>query len=565
MLACWLIPGLLYYLPNNGGSGLMMPQDILSWWWCGAIALIIALCHASVRFIPRCAQFTSLLLLCGAAMWSLPSMWAPSRVAFNDGLAHVLALWGLLALLWLLRLMPERLLRMNSWLKIIWIAALAQAIFSFLQVTVFSRYGGYAGTRPVGIFQQVNVLASFLATGFICMLVCLHQWRKFSHATRAIAVCSLLFFPFMLVLLQSRAGMIGALASGLLLTIIAARSGESCRQLATVWTPVLAGIALALAWQHGLINMLFPQSGGGGLSLPDSFSIRDTSGSTHERWNIIKNTWLMICQHPWLGTGYGGFESAFARTAIKNGGAVVGFTLIHPHNEILYAWAEGGLVALTGLLMMVTAILVSLWRRGGLRWTGLALLLPIAVHMNLEYPLYQSVPHGVVVVLLLSLVIPPARRRDIESKPDRLWLGRTLRIFTGICGLGLMIIMSGTLHTQQALTQAERTNMTPATLDSVVKSASLFSQKVFESRIDYDRHIALLIQYNQSKDPNLLKQFVSWADEYLMHRNDPNVMASRLTIGMALSPEDMSSACQRARLLWPHDERMRCHQTGASE
>lgn len=555
-LAAWLVGGLLCYFPNNGGSGLMLPHNILAWWCCGALAISTALWCRSWRFIPAVKSRMLLLMPGGAALWSLPLLWAPTGVAFVEGAWHVVALWGLLVLLWLMRLLPARRERICSVLTIIWFAALAQSIFGFLQVTVLAHYGGFSGQRPVGIFQQVNLLASFLSTGFACLLLRGYLRPAGSRALRTTACASLVFIPFMLELLQSRAGALGAMSSAVLVTCLALRSGYPRRRILGSWLLVLSGILLALAWQHGLVDRFFPDTEH--LSLPASFALRDTTGSTHERWHIILNTWQMILEHPWLGCGYGGFEAAFADTAIRHSGAVVNVTLIHPHNEILYAWAEGGLVALAGLAMMISGVLVALWQRGGMRWGGLALLLPIAIHMNLEYPLYQSVVHGVVVVLLLSVALPPAQARTSVVRPCAMAQGRLVRTLTLAAGLSLMAVMVSAFHTQQALTRAERQNISAAAMDSALAASSPVDQLIFSTRIGYDQHLAMLLRYNQIPDPQLLFEFSRWADGFLRQHNDPNVMADRLAIGMVLTPDSMSAVCLRAHQLWPHDRRMRC-------
>ncbi|WP_144244732.1 hypothetical protein [Pluralibacter gergoviae] len=98
----------------------------------------------------------------------------------------------------------------------------------------------------------------------------------------------------------------------------------------------------------------------------------------------------------------------FTRLTLFRGGSAV---------DGMYSWmplnATGlfqltRLPALAGLLLMATAILRSLWSRGGWRWQGLVLLLPVMVNSNPEYPDIFSVPDGLVLVLLLNVVLAPA-------------------------------------------------------------------------------------------------------------------------------------------------------------
>lgn len=313
---------------------------------------------------------------------------------------------------------------------------------------------------------------------------------------------------------------------------------------------MVVSVLLALLWQSGALNVLSPHSVS--LPLPAQFDLRDTSGSTNERWRILQNTWQMIRQHPLLGTGYGSFESAFSQTALQHGQGIVGQTLIHPHNELMYAWAEGGLVALGGLLMMVVAVLLGLWRHGGLGWCGIALLLPLAVHMNLEYPLYQSAPHGILLTLLLSLVLPAPQPVKSHRAQGKYGLSGAIRVALLGSGLMMMIYMAGAFQTQQTLTRIERLDMAPLVQDETATLGSLWNPYPFAGRIDYDQHIALLMRYNQHPDPQLLARFSVWAKGYLTHHNDRNVMESLLNIVHVMSPQDVPALCRHAHALWPH-------------
>lgn len=557
ILVLWLIPMMLCYFHNNGGHGFDIPQNCIAW---GVAGLLIAI-HSLVLPGKLTVTRYALKLTCttwmfaGALLWSLPLLWSPDAVTRAEAIPHVAALWGFLLLLWTLRCQPRRNERLSIWLTIIWLAALVQGLFGFLQVTLFASEGGFAGSRPFGIFQQVNLLSSFVATGLACALLCANGQRQISSLRRTAIGFALLFMPFMLVLLQSRAGGIGAGLAAMILSAVSSRQPGARQRLVTQWALMLAGIALALLWQSGSLNSLLPHSAS--LPQPSSFGMRDTSGSTHERWRIIQNTWLMIREHPWLGTGYGGFEHTFAQTALAHGGGVVGQTLIHPHNELLYAWSEGGIFGLGGLLLMVAGILKGLWQRGGMRWAGLALLLPIAVHMNLEYPLYQSVPHGVVLTLLLSLALPPVHHPEsVSQKVQR--SGHAVRLMLMAIGISLMAFMAGTLQTQQALTRIERQNMAPLVQNEQATLDGLWAPQAFATRIDYDRHIALLMRYNQTRDVQQLVQFAQWAPDYLSRHNDPNVMASLLTITRALSPAKVNEICLEAHKLWPGKPGFHC-------
>ncbi len=99
ILLLWLCGGLLYVLPNHGGSGLELPQNILA--WC-AIALLAMGCLCCI--IHRRSGFTyslppgSLLIIIGGVLWSLPLLWSPKHDWMWNALPRVMALWGLIGL-----------------------------------------------------------------------------------------------------------------------------------------------------------------------------------------------------------------------------------------------------------------------------------------------------------------------------------------------------------------------------------------------------------------------------------------------------------------------------------
>lgn len=208
--------------------------------------------------------------------------------------------------------------------------------------------------------------------------------------------------------------------------------------------------------------------------------------------------------------------------------------------------------------MMVVAVLLGLWQRGGLGWRGIALLLPVAVHMNLEYPLYQSVPHGIVLTLILSLVLSAPQRVKGHQAPGNFGFSGAIRVVLLSLGVMMMVYMAGAFQTQQALTRIERLDMAPLVQDETATLRSLWNPYPFAGRIDYDRHIALLMRYNQQPDPQLLARFSEWAREYLTHRNDPEIMANLLNIARVMSPQDVPALCRQAHALWPHNPGFFC-------
>ncbi|MFQ9621647.1 MAG: Wzy polymerase domain-containing protein [Enterobacteriaceae bacterium] len=94
--------------------------------------------------------------------------------------------------------------------------------------------------------------------------------------------------------------------------------------------------------------------------------------------------------------------------------------LTYPHNDLLFWWVEGGAVALLGLLVLGVSGFWLLLRRPGVRQLALlACLMPILLHTQLEYPLYQSPVHWLLVLILVTwpIAVHPANRRRCPHSP----------------------------------------------------------------------------------------------------------------------------------------------------
>ncbi|MFS4436566.1 O-antigen ligase family protein, partial [Citrobacter farmeri] len=184
------------------------------------------------------------------------------------------------------------------------------------------------------------------------------------------------------------------------------------RRIANAFLLISAGIGIGLVGLY-VINVIYP----------DFSVLVDKENSTSARIYMLKLTWQLILTHPVMGSGYGSFESLFGQLAQLTPPGLEADTMQYPHNELLYAWVEGGMIAVVGILLMVAGILKRLWGKGGAKYAGVALLLPVAIHTNLEYPLYQSATHGLTLIMLLVISgrqIVATDDDEIKS-PSRLW------------------------------------------------------------------------------------------------------------------------------------------------
>lgn len=494
---------MMHYEINRGGAGLHLPHNIVIWAMMALLAIALYLPQSEEAHTGKAPG--NLWLLFGALLITFPGLWPASLQHVGAWLPRILGLWGgIILLLGLFRLKINQSAR-QSWLLLILLSTWGQAILTSLQWFVFTANNWMEfdiTERPYGIFQQTNILASYLATGYAIAIYLFMV--SGNRIIRGISTLTLLIFPGMLMLLQSRIGWLGGVITLSLLSLYYWRQ----RKMAWLWLCVLLSLLAAFYLQEQLIN---------GMSVSKDSSNKD-------RWLILEYTWRMIQQHPWLGWGYASFESTFAQTLAQAGAVPNHYTYpSHPHNEVLYGWAEGGIVALVGMLVLAVGYIKPLFIQPRAVFPLWVLTLPIALHLMTELPLYQSAGHWLVLILLGRLMMPESLLSSTISPPTqwRRWL-HGLIVLGALCTL--LFMMTG-FKTGRVLTLSERSGLVDMRpLDSLI------NPYIQWERYQYIRHINLLLQFNQNPDPALLTQFKVWAEQYIQLHNDPNVYQSLIMI-----------------------------------
>ena len=501
-----LLLGLLY-IPGPGGSGVELPYNLSFIAWLGVLSLILV--WRIQHWTPPQRQP---LLTAGAVLLLLP--WLIQAHGYTG-------VWVLLAafIIWqvLLRL-PFSASRKRCVVKMVFVLALAQAFICLIQAfcpSLAARLYEFDWLhnhgRPYGIFQQVNLLASFVASGVGCGVWLLFSTRRRRYIAGYLTGLGLLVF--VLALNQSRAGAIGAALITLVLAGLISRNAPRRTVLlfAICTLAVFAGIWIT---QHVTVM----------VNGEPYLMARDYDHSNHERWYILTTTWQMIMQHPWAGWGYGNFEYAFSRYVLAHPtpGNSYSTVITHPHNEVLYAWFQGGIVALGGMALLFAGWMKML--NSGFktqRITGMygLLIIPLLVHLNLEYPFYQSFVHLGLFLFLLRLGVVE-RHSLAEPRPVRAWP----RLLAGVCGVCLVAFSVTGLYANHQLTRLERAQFaafpTPAPWYFALQG----------ERAEFDGKIASLMNYNRNPDPNTLAEFMVWAMRWSARHNDKNIWRSMITI-----------------------------------
>ncbi|MCE3115174.1 Wzy polymerase domain-containing protein [Enterobacter sp. ASE] len=536
------------------GPGMLGGHNLLVW-SCVPLWLVMLWCARNAS-APR-----SLVVgvLSAAVLMTLPLLWTTVPAWRLNALPRLVALWvgvGLFILLLNVRLgMRGRVL----FISVLAISALLQALMALSQLLfplspyvrgmlhydVLSAQG-----RALGSLGQVNLLGSFLATGAGATLWCLLSLPVRRHSLRLCGWLALALILAALIVARSRTGWLGgALSCGGVLWLVGRLRHWRALGICVILSSIMVIGVLSVQPQ-----VVVAAAHAVSPSAVDTFSLdRMRSESRERRLQMLRVTAELIKQHPLAGSGLGSFERRWS-DGLEALGEVSATPerVIYPHNELLYVWAEGGAVALAGLLLagvfwMLPAVsfLRAKGRPGAARhYVNLwPLSLPLVLHAMTEFPFYLSALHFVLFLLLWRLALPDGRRR--EGVARRAWLALP-------AGLAGFVMVAACTVNLIHLREVEKSGFSSA--------ITLFLPEVSElmqaDRLQFDRCVSMLIAYNQPRDIRMLQAFSIGAEDYLAAHNDSNLMDSIIRVNKALGHPDRAEEMRhRARVSFPDDPR----------
>jgi len=379
-------PALLAF--NVSPSPTYLNQALALALWGGFVA-VAALCFDERPPMARALRDAALPaaalgLLCLAALWS----WGPG--ALPSGLA--LSSLGLLLVAGLLLLsgaavgagaqaVPLGLMFFAGWVLAGVLSALIGAVQVFAPSLPDGDWIARSGLpgRAVGNLRQPNHLSSLLLWSAMALVPLIELGRL----RRGLGAALFALLVLGVVLTASRTGVLGI---GLLvLWGLFDRRLSGRTRLLLLLSPLLYLLAwLGLAAWAEVSRHAF----GGEARLAEA----DLSGS---RFGIWANALALIRQQPWTGVGLGEFNLAWTLTPFP--GRPVAF-FDHTHNLLLQLAVELGLPLAALVIGLLVVALWQVWQRSGqaappaavMRRTAWMMLLLIALHSQLEYPLWYA-------------------------------------------------------------------------------------------------------------------------------------------------------------------------------
>nr|AXL05181.1 ligase [Aeromonas hydrophila] len=536
----WLL-GMHFFMHNPGGAGLYLPFN--AWGWIFA-SLVIGLGLWQVTLQQRLV-FSSLQgwLWLGALLLLLPMAY-PGFELKDYAIPRLLGLFA--GLLFLFCLYQWQLVQASRdrLLYLLLGAVAIEALLGLVQyyLLIPGNWLGYdtRANRPYGIFQQPNVMATFMATG-----LALASWLELRGNAnpwlKGLRYGVILAVSLLLVVLQSRVGQLGGLLALILLMPVLHRQ----RRLAQVLGLVALGVGLGIASQYGISGVKR------GLEAYQSGGMRSIY------WPYAAK---LIAQSPWVGWGYGSFETTFlhhymADKALNPAMVQIEYNLDHPHNEFLYWAVEGGLAPMLGMVLMGGALLWRVikagWVKGG---ALLALVTPILLHTQTEYPLYHAIALWWALLLLVYVLdaeveegLQASGRASWREYVYRPWL--LLRFVAIIIPLLVVPFMLTAIHTAWVVTQYERGGYKEPTL-----LLDVVNPMAWLTRVEFDVNSVRLMVGLQANNHAELEAYLEWGQAFVRHTPRANIYANMVIALDALGRKEEARALRREALaLYPGD------------
>lgn len=506
---------------NTGGWGTDLPYNLLGW---GTILLLCSLTLglSANNFYTRFGK-TGKILIAGAVLMTLPILWSPTYATIINAIPRLLGMWGGV-LFWGTLRQCRFSMRQRVWLLYCLAGAgIIEAIIVLLELyvhpvwlpviwqVIIAQYGRYAA----GVFQQINLTASFLATGLaaVLLLIGLRKSRLNSDLLEKLRIVvlavSCVVISTVLTISSSRTGWLSSLGVivGVYYLLAFSRFNRQGHQQQLLLALPLIGIMTGLA--------VMPYSAHHALTLHH--------GSNQQRLITLYYTFLYSIQHPYIGYGAGTFEGLYQNFLAQQPGGNPGHEIMsHPHNELLYQYAEGGLIALAGVLLWLSVV-VHVWLKAeSVFYRGVVIcMLPIVLHTQVEYPLYYSVPHFLALLMLLSLAEENESSESGTSKASFSWVHILMLVLT----LYGAIVSFQSYRVWNTLEKFESSSLTNP---DMIKELNV----PWVMRLHYEQDLTLLhlFQFRHNKDPNYLKMFVQENENWISVHAWPVLYQNQISV-----------------------------------
>jgi len=395
----------LYFQPNMGGRGLSLTFNITTWAVATALicyATFLVTFRKTIRLPQRALYFVAapVVIILNSIVTGSSQ---PAVFIFRE----LFILGGLFFFLALFQFKPRQ--DQVEWILLtIALSTIIHSAIGIMQIfspeALATWYATSGDLVPRGIFQQINVQVSFLATGIAISIYLFSRpiAKRFNYVVSSLLILSIGLGSFVIIYSGSRVGLLSIVVSLLLLLFF--RRKQLLHNKLLVLCAIVAISSGTFLGKDGLeVSLAKSVDIAQGVNIAQGVS-RDA------RINMYRIAFEIVAQKPVLGHGIGNFLRVWNLQASdyisRHPDAILPPYVDHPHNELVYWLIEGGLVIVAGILAAIVAVLSGLVRCGPRRAAGyIAMLLPVTLHTQVELPFYISSVHWFLWLLLIFVVM----------------------------------------------------------------------------------------------------------------------------------------------------------------
>jgi len=518
---------------NMGGLGLALPYNIpvwasASWVIATGIALVAnnKLIHLPRSWIFLCAFPITIIVTSLVTGSAHPISWFFRELYILGGLAFLFALF---------QFNPKQ-KTIDNTLLIIVVATFLHAIFGSLQtfalakdLSVLSHLNN--GWSPKNIFQQINVQASFIATGAIVIIYSISRPSFKAKGALINAFMTLAFALSMLVIAAagSRVGLLSIIIGIPLILICRMHQLKSKKRLLIAF--LITGVISFYMGASGLQKTI------------DKGANLASDPYANARISIYKIGSEAVKEKPLGGHGIGGFQKAWNKHAAsfyaQHPEANIPRNVTHPHNELLFWAIESGIPSMLAILITIASIGAAIvkcgFQRGG---AYAAMLIPITIHTQVELPFYTSSFHWFLWIFLIFLPL----RHQVKTASTNLSAAATKLIYA----VALVVAISSSTfmyNTHSALGHMTGFMLHEESMEALQPGLeNLYFKREAENIV----MITSLISSVRSNNLEKVENFKQWATNYIKHSPEPRMYELLTIASKALNPE--GKGCDAAKI-----------------
>lgn len=540
--------GMHIVLATPGGYGLYLAPNVIGWMFISIFVSLGFFAISKAKSIFFYKDFKLLLLV--LVLLLFPILF--SQQFKLNGITKLIAVFG--AGLFFFSLFQFRFTakQRKILLTVLYIGIGIEVLIGMCQFFILSLFDinivGYTPIygRPYGSFTQPNVMSSFVNTGIAISFYFVAKGFCESLTKKTVMLIFILFSSILIVLLQSKTGYL------------------------TLLLVLIFFIPAVIKAKHAFIMPMLSVLAGGGLGVLSQVylannDIKDNIYSDQGvRSNIYVTAVKMSLDGPLEGYGYGNFERKYREYHIEQ---MLGDetlpppleNLEHPHNEILLWIIEGGLFAFFAIMVFVLFILkVYIKQRGlSMRFMFLALISPILIHSQLEYPFSHSIVHLVTFLILTWYFINEILEEDkITSKLEHcenIHVENTLsvRAFGWCFSFAVVPFMLTTLHTAYLMEQFKISNNQKTEFISAIINP--YAWQPYYEQVIYTQG---LVNGYKNRNAKALERYINWGQEFVMHTPRESIYKNMLGAIRTLKKTNNWENEKLERLLYNEYNRM---------